>query len=168
MPWWCLHHITLYKSKNLLSSDDVCWSRKLTSCLTYPSNIACSSHLQLEFSKDAPQQNLIVIGHTHGAWGSFIIDVGWSFTSFPFIGSLFKSKPKWIFLPPCQIYRLSHVVLCFNNFFSCQLHIYFNRQFLTSNIQTGYGTCQFVCCFFHSLFLMFIIYYGKIGTPMCK
>ena len=32
VPWWYLYHITHYKSKNLLSFDDVCWCWNLTSC----------------------------------------------------------------------------------------------------------------------------------------
>jgi hypothetical protein len=39
-------------------------------------------------------------------------------------------ETQWISLPLCKIHQLSHVVLCFNNFLSCQLHIFFNRQFL--------------------------------------
>ena len=33
------------------------------------------------------------------AWGSLTIGVSWSSTSFPYIGSSFKFKPKWISLP---------------------------------------------------------------------
>ena len=60
-----------YKSKNPLSSDDVCWCWKSTSCSNYPEKAACSSHLWLKTPKNAPLQNLIVNGHTHGdeeAW----------------------------------------------------------------------------------------------------
>ena len=57
---------THYESKNILSYNDVCWCWKLTSCSMYPLTIACSSYLTLKTPKDAPLQNLIIIGHTHG------------------------------------------------------------------------------------------------------
>jgi hypothetical protein len=54
VPWWCLHHIAHYESKNLLSFDYVCWGWQLTSCSISPEKIACSSHLQLKTPKNSP------------------------------------------------------------------------------------------------------------------
>ena len=53
--------------------------------------------------------------------GSLTNVVGWTSTSFYFIGSSIKSKPKMDFSTPCQIHQLNHVVLCINNFCNAEV-----------------------------------------------
>ena len=132
--WWCLHHITHYECNTSLSLDGVCWCWKLTSCSIYPLKIACSSHHQPKTLKDAPFQNLIVSGHTHGLEEGLIIGVGQSSTSFPSIGSSIKSKPKWIFLPHAKSTDLATLYFASTKFLPYQLHIFINRHFFTSKI----------------------------------
>ena len=102
VPRWCLHHIAHYETKNLSSFDDVCWCWKLT-----PSSIDISIK-DCMFTTSTTENSKgcwcsIVKFDSNWAYsqarGSLIIDVGWSSTSFPFIGSSFKFKSKWISLP---------------------------------------------------------------------
>ena len=57
-------------------------------------------------------------------------------------------KTQMNYSTPCQMHQLNHVLLCINNFLSCQLHIFFNMHFFTSKVQRGNETCQsFVASF---------------------
>jgi hypothetical protein len=48
MSWWCRYHIHLTEIEIFLSSNDVCWYWKLTSCSINSWKIACTPHLQLK------------------------------------------------------------------------------------------------------------------------
>ena len=74
--------------------------------------------------------------YTH-AWGSLTIGDGWSSTSFPSIGSLFKSKPEWIFLPHAKSTNSTTLYYALTKKLSCQLHIFFSLQFSIFTIQRG-------------------------------
>ena len=119
-----------------------------------------------ENSKGCPLQNLVVIGHTHGLDQAWLLVFEWLSTSFPSVGYSFNSKPKWN-SPPRAKATDSIMLYCASTFILCQLHIFFNRHFFTSNIQKGRRSCRFVCYFFHPQFLTFIIHV-KIGTPIYK
>ena len=69
------------------------------------------------------------------------------------------------FPAPCQIHQLSYVVLCINNFLSSQCTYFSIGFFFTSKVQRGNETCQFICCFFDSQILTFVIH-GKIDTTI--
>ena len=55
--------ITHYKSKNLLSFNDVCWCWKLTSC-NLSIKYCMFNTSTIENSKNVPLQHLIAVGHT--------------------------------------------------------------------------------------------------------
>ena len=100
------------------------------------------------------------------AWGSLTIGVGWSFTSFPSIGSSLKFKPIWIPLFHATSTNSAHFLLCIDNFLSCQLHIFFNRHFFTSKTQRDLPIHLFLL----SLSISHIHHtiHSKIDTPICK
>ena len=74
------------------------------------------------------------------AWGSLNILVGRSSTSFPFIGSSFKFKPKWTFLPHAKSANSTMMYFSASTITRLPIHIFFNMHFLTSKIQTWNGT----------------------------
>ena len=139
-PWGCLHLVTHYESKNLLSHDDVCWCWKLMSCSIHPWKIACSSHLRLNFSKDAPLQNLVVIGHAHGleeAW--LLVSVGHLDHSLAL--ALRSNLNSNGFLYPIPSPPTQPWCTLLKDFLSCRLHILFIRHFFSSKIQKESETC---------------------------
>ena len=101
------------------------------------------------------------------AWGSLTVGVSWSSTSFPFIGSSFKSEPNWISLPHAK--STNSTMLYYASTISYPSNCTYSSVciFFTFKIQRGNETWQFFCCFFHSQFLMFVLY-GKIDTPICR
>ena len=94
---------------------------------------------------------LVLVGHPHHS---------------PPLALHFKSKPTRILYPmpnpptkPCCTLHQQFPLF--------QSHIFFNKHVFTFKIQRGNETCQFICCFFHPRFLMFIIH-GKISIVICK
>ena len=87
-----------------------------------------------------------------------IIPLGWLFI---------QPQTRMDFSTPCRSHQLNHILPCINNLFSYQLHMFFNKHFFTSKMQRGNKTRRFICYFFHSWFITFIIH-GKIGNPVYK
>ena len=112
----------------------------------------------IEYSEGCSTTKFVVIGHIHKlekAWLVMLV----CHLHHSLLSSSFKSKPK--------DHYLNHNVLYINDFLLYQVHKFFNFHFITSKIQRGNDTCQFICCVFHSQFLTFIIH-GKINIPICS
>ena len=101
VQWWCLHHITPYDNKNLMFiylfkwcllmlEIDIIFNLFIKDCMFVTSTIKNSEGCFIaKFDSNWAYSR---------AWGSLIIGVGWSSTSILFMGSSFKSRPKWIYL----------------------------------------------------------------------
>ena len=115
-------------------------------------------------SKDASLQNFIVIGHTHRleeAWllvlfgrphQSPLLALHSNLTSNGFLQPMPNPPTQ-----PCCVLRQQYPLLPI--VYIC------NRHFLTLKIQRGFKTCHFICCFFHSQFLTFVLH-GQIAIPI--
>ena len=81
-PWWCLHHITHYKSKNLLSTNDICWCWNLT--YLFNLSIEDCMFIASRTKNSKGSLDLIVIGHTRRleeAWLLVLVDYSYCFLS---------------------------------------------------------------------------------------